>query len=207
MSYLKDNFDRELEILKNKYGENNLVIKKYINEIENIINIFSNEGHSGASAPPYAFEISRIIKNALLAKPFTELTGEDEEYYEYNELDDNDNVVQNKRDPRIFKNKKYNYHYFIDAIKFREYYDDDIIFTGTVEDVSSSMIIKNFPFTPQCFIIDVILDENKDDYIIMDRNQLQEVFNYYIPFAGDMKIDYEKYLRKRKIDKIKNNKK
>lgn len=94
--------ERELDIILNKCeDEDGKEMQKMINQdILEIVEVFSNQGHSGFSAS-YAIG---TIKKLLSYEPITPLTGNDEEW---NKLDYNDDVkYQNKRCSRIFKDAK-----------------------------------------------------------------------------------------------------
>lgn len=94
--------ERELDIILNKCeDEDGKEMQRMINQdILEIVEVFSNQGHSGFSAS-YAIG---MIKKLLSYEPITPLTGNDEEW---NKLDYNDDVkYQNKRCSRIFKDAK-----------------------------------------------------------------------------------------------------
>lgn len=61
-----------------------------------MIEVFAEEGHSGASAALAAKLFTRLVK----WEPLTPLTGEDDEWIEVYE-----GTYQNKRCPHVFKNK------------------------------------------------------------------------------------------------------
>lgn len=91
--------ENELNILLNKCkDEEGKEIQKVMNNnILEIVEAFSNQGHSGFSAS-YAIG---LIKRLLNFEPITPLTGNDEEWNELNY--DNSTKYQNKRCSRIFK--------------------------------------------------------------------------------------------------------
>lgn len=197
---IKEHFNRELEILKEKHGSDNLIIKNYISIINNIIEIFEKEGHSGMIGPMYANNIGESIKKILNSEPLSGLNCDNDEFrYTYI---GSPPYYQNIREARIFKDEKNTHPYFIDAVKF--VHAGDNVFTGTVEDISSVWYIKKNPFTPVVFYIDVY--KNNGEYKIKDRSQLKKIFNYYIPFEGVAESEYLKYKRISKIDKLKKSK-
>lgn len=80
-----------------------------------LLKVFSNQGHSGASAPFAINLFSRLAKQ----KPLAPLTGEDNEWVEVGE-----GTWQNRRASMIFKGedgKAYN----IEGIVFWEWYEDE----------------------------------------------------------------------------------
>lgn len=92
--------ERELEILLNQCeDEEGREMQKHINkDILEVVEIFSNQGHSGFSAN-YAIG---MIEKLLRYEPITPLTGADDEW---TKLDYNDDTkYQNKRCSRVFKN-------------------------------------------------------------------------------------------------------
>jgi len=124
------------------------------------------------------------------------LTGEDSEWVDMSEYNDGKLMFQNNRDSRVFKNGKDGQAYFIEAIVFDGDIEGRFIGNGSVshngENIGSTQYIKEFPFTPITFYVDVIVhrwadkekktpDENGDwwTHSIKDENQLNEVFEYY----------------------------
>ena len=91
--------ERELEILLNQCeDEEGIEMQKQINQdILAVVEVFSNQGHSGFSAS-YAIG---MIQKLLSYEPITPLTGADDEWtqLDYN----NDTKYQNKRCSRVFK--------------------------------------------------------------------------------------------------------
>lgn len=199
MSY-KKHFERELTILRSsvekpKEEGGELLINDFIPEIRMIIDKFAKQGHSGSSAPFYAGALSRTIKNTLLFKPLSPITGEEDEWNDTGETlnkGEKNEMYQNKRLSAVFKDGKEGKPYYLNAIVWQgeEEYDT---FTGHVEGISSKQYIK-LPFQPKTFYIDVVKDfdinkypenevvEGRDGkyvYRLKDKNQLKEVFEYY----------------------------
>lgn len=79
-----------------------------------LLRVFSEQGHSGSSAP---FAVS-LFKNLAMWKPLAPLTGDDSEWVEVGE-----GVFQNKRASNIFKEK--GQAYWMDGIVFYEWHVDD----------------------------------------------------------------------------------
>lgn len=188
---------REFRIL-NKYEkeEDRPIILDYEEEILALVKKFGESGQSGGSAPFTAYAISSAVKNLCLQKPIAPITGDDDEWNDV-AIYGGDVEYQNNRCSAIFKKNK-EAHY-LDAIVFKGE-DDWDTFTGTVEGIKSSQTIKEFPFTPKTFYIDVTREkvdvdphtkEAKDSrslvicgdgvyiYHIKDRTQLDEVFKVY----------------------------
>lgn len=150
-----------------------------------LVEVFSNQGHSGMSA-----SIVRNIFNKVADfKPLGPLTGEDKEWADSCDGE----MFQNKRCSAVFKDGKEGTPYYLDAIVWRGGdYDDS--FTGSVEEFQSRQFLK-FPFVPKTFYIDVVKTEfnpevDKDHYEaddgskyvyrIKDRKQLEKVWEHYI---------------------------
>jgi hypothetical protein len=195
MSNLKKHFEKEFKILQNEYEEP--IVLHFKEPLMQIIDIFSKQGHSGGSAPFYAEAISESIKNLLMLKPLSPLTGKDEEwqdvtnFYDQNE-DERSPVYQNIRYSSVFK--KNDKAYCIGVIIWQNIDDEYDSFTGSVEGISSSVTIEQFPFIPKTFYIYVervdgpcpitkhySMGENnsKYHYRIIDKNQVTLVYDYY----------------------------
>jgi len=193
----KSHFFNELEYLRKQHS--NLIIDDYIDVICEITDIFSSQGHSGGSAPGYYNTLSKVIKNVLSFQPLSPITGE---YWEWCNTSGS-SMFQNSRLSSVFKDGEDGRAYYLDAIVWKGE-DDWDTFTGTVEGVRSRQFVK-FPFTPKTFYIDVYrepYDKNNPKhknlgytscgsgdyvYLIKDRNQLVEVFEYYDEFKDNLK--------------------
>ncbi len=134
---------RELEFagydLEQKEEDPNKWICKNIIEL---LSVFSNQGHSGFSAP---YCISMFEKLARF-EPLTPLTGEDEEW---NHICSESDTYQNKRCGTVFKKGKDGIAYWLDGKIFRE--PDGCTFTS-----KDSCVDIEFPWVkPEPEIIDV----------------------------------------------------
>lgn len=192
-------FRYELSVLQaevNDDDEDGLIIKDYINVIEQIIEIFDSQGHSGFSASCYASTLSKTIKNVLMHKTLSPLTGKEHEWNDVSGWHNGKITYQNNRDSAVFKDENDNAHY-LDAVVFQGE-DDFDSFTGSVGDVYSSQYIKSFPFTPKTFTVHVyreLYDESNPKhkecktiiecgpctfaYFIKDPSELDAVAEYY----------------------------
>lgn len=195
MNNLLQHYLSEVEIIQNKLGDD-YVCKDYLFEIEKIIKIFSEQGHSGSSAPFYANAIANTIRRALLFEPLSEIYGDDSEWVDVT----GDGVFQNNRLSSVFKDGVDGKPYYLDAITWQGE-DEWDTFHGTVEGITSRQCIS-FPFTPKKFYIDVyreLYDENNpihmvsNDvvecgsgtyvYFIKDKSQLAKVWEIYEPLC------------------------
>lgn len=160
MSNLLEHFRKEVEILHKKYPGEGLVIDPYIKELEALIEVFANEGHSGASAGFCGPIIADTIKKALAFEPLSGLTGEDEEWVEVGmEYGSPEPCYQNKRNSAVFKDSKEGKPYYLDGLIWKE--EGHGCWGGTAEIESgkilkSSVTIKDLDkFRSQRFYIDV----------------------------------------------------
>jgi hypothetical protein len=141
-----------------------------------LIQTFSNQEHSGASASI----VCSIFNQLAQYKPLRGITGEDSEWTEVSS-----GLFQNKRLSAVFKDFKIhnNQPYYLDAISWRivengsTWHGSAITRDGIK--ITSRQLIKSFPFIPKTFIIDV--NDNVDDFIITEESmkRLEEVFQYY----------------------------
>lgn len=191
MSNLLEFAKKELEILQETVPD--ALVSDFIPEILALIKKFGESGQSGGSAPFTASAIAHTVKKLCLFEPIAPLTGKDDEWNEYKK-----GLFQNNRCSAVFKEEGTRPHY-LDAIVWQGEERRDT-FTGTIQGVSSRQYIKEFPFKPKTFYIDVCrrkFDPSTDKisegvscsdgdytYFIKDPNQLKEVFEYYDEFVG-----------------------
>lgn len=160
--------DREQENGPNKWIQENIL---------ELLEVFSKQGHSGSSAP---YVIKMFAKLADF-KPLSPITGKDDEWS--NDISGND-TFQNKRLSSVFKEGKDGKPYYLDAIIWRT--QRGTTYTGSAFDSKGNKIMSRqyikLPFQPKSFVVDVIEREvAKDDWelYIKDDSQLDEVFKYY----------------------------
>ncbi len=88
---------------------------------------------------------------------------------------------------QLRKDSKDGNAYFTDAIIFLGESDKET-FRGVIDGISSSQYVS-FPFVPRTFYVDVkrdLIDTNKeyknelDIYSIKDKEQLKEIWEYYV---------------------------
>lgn len=170
---------------------------KWIQEnILELLEVFSKQGHSGSSAP-YVIEYFRKL---AAFDPIAPILCTDDEWNDVGSLGDDD-TYQNNRCSAIFKQGINGKPYYIDAIIWRN--QKGHTYTGRVfnsrnEKITSRQYIK-IPFRPKSFYIDVIDYEIKtDDWesYIKDESQLKDVWKYY------EHQETKSYIRKQKLDKI-----
>jgi len=205
---------KELEILFETTPDS--LIKGFEPEILALCEKFGDSGQSGGSAPYTAYALSNAIKKLCLQESLAPLTGKDDEWTEIG-----DGEYQNKRDSAVFK-KKDNRSYYQHAVVFRgDTWNSDHTsnnwdtFTGRVEEITSRLYIKSFPFKPKTFHIDVTREKYDKEvhgedarvintgldgdvvYSIKDRKQLDEVFEYYVT-----EDEYQNFIRTKLIDEM-----
>jgi len=137
--------------------------------VQELLEVFGEQGHSGFSAQRVAFIFHELVKGNTL----TSIKEDDKNWIEIGE-----ETFQNTRCSALFKDKKGTY--YLDAIVWKGQRPHDT-FTGDVDGIRSRQYVK-FPFMAKTFYIDVIGKEVKKDewvYHIKDKKQLDKVFEYY----------------------------
>lgn len=143
--------------------------KAMITDIMELVETFAKQGHSGFSAN-YCIN---LFNKLARYEPLTEILNKETEWMNCAFLDeDSGHLFQNKKCFAMFKEGKDGKPYYLDAIIWKE--SDSMCFNGTVEGISSRQSIKSFPFTPKTFYVNV-----GEDMTIIDRKQLEEIFEYY----------------------------
>jgi len=141
-----------------------------------LLEVFSTQGHSGSSAP---YVIDMFMKLAAF-EPIGPILCTDDEW-----SDISDNSYQNTRCSAVFKDGLDGKPYYLDAIVWKNQNNDT--FTGNCvlnsknEKISSRQNIK-LPFNPKTFYIDVVeyeITPNNFESRIKDESQLKEVWKYY----------------------------
>ena len=177
---------KEIEfILGNKNEE--YIIEPFKNEIIQLCDKFGKSGQSGGSAPYTAAVITAALEKLLLYENISPITGEDNEWTDVSHYMGGI-TYQNNRVSSIFKDSD-NQAYYLNAIIWQgdTPSEDGSIgwetFSGKVEGITSRQYIKEFPFEPKTFYIDVTREycgsDDEYTYRIKHKDQLDEVFAYY----------------------------
>jgi hypothetical protein len=175
------------------------LIKEFIPEVMALVNKFADSGQSGGSAPFVSGVIVNVLKKLLSQEPLGGIENTEDEWDDLTRYGDTDSY-QNKRLSSVFKDDKDGRPYYLYAITFRPL-GKDYAFTGSASmsegsegKIGSSHYIKEFPFEPKTFTIDVHEKEYKKledgtlveesgggwwESWIADPNQLDEVWKYY----------------------------
>ena len=194
--------EHEINILEKTVKD--AIIVPFKKEILALVDAFGKSGQSGGSAPYTAGAISKAVENLCLQKPLGGVTGIDEEWVDVSEYFEGNNELvvtyQNNRLSSVFKkvNKTTGKERssYIDAIVFKGDntggFTSSMVFLPSGGSVGSSLTIKEFPFEPKTFYIDVIETEwaDKDEKVkkegggwwtsvVKDEKQLEEVWKYY----------------------------
>lgn len=184
MSNYKTHAERELA-LAGWYDEDAFYGDAVPKAVLELLDVFAKQGHSGMSAGI----VSRLFAKLALFENITPITGEDIEWIELDYTGVAEMKYQNARESAIFKGAD-NKAYYINAIVFRD--EEGLTFTsngpvsckdGTV--LRSRQYIKEFPFQPKTFYVDVISTEVAPDdweHVVKDETQLKEIFEYYNRF-------------------------
>lgn len=153
----------ELNILYSQTPD--AIVKPFEKEILALCEAFGNSGQSGGSYSYTANAITSTLNKLLKQETVSPLTGEDNEW---NLLDYGEDIkYQNIRESGVFKQEDGSCNY-VDAIIWRGKYPGDTewndTFNGRVENLRSSQKIKQFPFTPKTFYIDVEREVLPEDW-------------------------------------------
>lgn len=176
----------ELDLIYSEELLKDDISRTMYDNILQLIEVFSKQGHSGHSASYCAGAFNQLAKFEILT-PIVDNSDE------WNAIDSDmlpnkkNTLFQNNRISTVFKENGRSY--YLDAIVWTD--DDGCSFTGTVENIKSRQFIK-FPFMPKTFHIDIVktyIDKNsvkdcyEEDgkyyiYKIKDKKQLEDVFKY-----------------------------
>lgn len=175
---------RELTILSAscKDPENRPVIEDFTNELLELCDRFGKSGQSGGSAPFTATSLAHAIKKLCLQEPICPITGVDEEWTDIAEINGGVTMYQNNRCSAIFRDNTGDY--YIDAVVFKDQFGSTFTCggNGNVEGVTSRQYIKEYPFTPKTFYIDVFSTEVKPgwwEHTLVKPKQTLTVKRYY----------------------------
>lgn len=133
--------------------------------VTELLEVFSNQGHSGFSAP----YVMNVFKKAAMFEPLAPLTGDDNEWMEIG--DQNGKLYQNIRCGHVFKDDDGAYD--IDGRIFRD--PDGCCYTS-----NGSRVSVTFPYTPTREYVDV--DENGDPVPVKDK--VQEAIELAVKYGG-----------------------
>lgn len=158
-----------------------------------IMEKFGDQGHSGYSASM----VTNILTRLMRFEPLSPITGADDEWTDISLHGESGIKYQNKRLSSVFKDVNGVVTYS-NAITWQgeESYDT---FQGSVNDITSSQIIKEFPFSPKKFTVDVKRvyveteeEAKKHDYYVWDGiNEDRTTYKryYYYEFKDPAQLD------------------
>lgn len=180
------------------------IVKEFVPEIQALVKKFADSGQSGGSAPFTTAVIVKVIEKLLKHEPLGGVENTEDEWNSLSSFGD-DESYQNNRLSSVFKEGKDGRPYYLNAVVFRNpeknytFTSGSVDLPGNAEDgeggkIGSSQYIKEFPFEPKTFIIDV--DEKefrklKDGTLVEEEgggwweskiknpSQLEEVWMYY----------------------------
>ena len=195
----KAQFEIDFLIKKSEESKETPLIKEFVPEILALVQKFADSGQSGMSAPYTSGAIVGALTKLLAQEPLLGILNDDDEWTITYHDDDGCPLYQNKRLSSVFKRGDDGDPYYIDAIVFKGV-ESGVTFTSSSvtdtkgECICSSQYIKEFPFEPKTFIVDVHETEYRKDKdgnlipeegggwwesIIADESQLEEVWDYY----------------------------
>jgi hypothetical protein len=153
----------ELDILSKSVPD--ALILEFRDEILALCEKFGKSGQSGGSAPYVAGALSSAVNKLCLQQTIAPITGDDSEW---GSPFDDDGTVQNKRCYALFKQAD-GQCYYIDAIVWcadtpGESGNNWDNFSGSVNGITSRQYIKEFPFTPKTFYINVTREKLPHDW-------------------------------------------
>lgn len=191
---IMNRISEEFDILERNVEEP--IVLPFRKEITALVEAFGNSGQSGASAPFTAKAIAMAVENLCLHKPLYGLTLEDDEWLDQSSAMGGNETYQNIRLGSVFKDGKEGRAYYLDAIVFEDQHGFSFtsggvqLVDGTT--VGSAHYIKELPFKPKTFRVDVISTEWADKEeteqkvgggwwtsVVRDEKQLEEVFAFY----------------------------
>lgn len=186
MNDLQRHAEVELGIISTLPDDDNL-IKPFIPAIKELVKVFSDQGHSGGSAPYGVAALTDTLRKLLSYKPLTPVQGHKDEWVT---IDPDGEIFQNIRLSSLFKQGKDGDPYYLDAIIWKD--QSGFTFSGSAlmpdgERIKSRQFV-NLPFLPKTFYIDVMgVEVAKDDweFRIRDVKQLKKVFKYYKRYEQD----------------------
>jgi len=158
-------------------------------DVMELLDVFSKQGHSGMSAPA----VAGLFHKLATFQSIMPITGKDEEWGDVKDGVDGQHWYQNKRCSALFKDRKDGTPYYIDALIKRDqngtcwsgmaWLSEEDYKTGDRSKmVGKKGYVKSFPFTPKTFYIDVKdVEVAKDDWesFVIDPSQLDDVWKYY----------------------------
>jgi len=144
MSQLVEHAKRELTALGYDLNDKEDGPNKWIVEnLFELLEVFSRQGHSGSSAPYCA----KMFEKLALFEPLSPLTGDDDEWNDISDMQGGEPGWQNNRCSHVFKGAD-GRAYDIDGRVFRE--PDGCCYTSR-----DSRVYVTFPYTPKTEYIDV----------------------------------------------------
>lgn len=159
------------------------VVLEFKDEIIALVDKFNKSWQSWWSAPYYAKIIAQCVEKLCLQKPLWLITWDSKEWFKREDWS-----FQNNRDSAIFKKGENWQPFYLNAISWRNqtwgYYYWTAI-SQEWKDITSRQYIKQFPFKPKTFYIDVIEEEIQPwcfEFYIRNDNDLKDVFEYYDKF-------------------------
>ena len=154
------------------------IVLEFKDEILALCEKFGMSGQSGGSAPYTASIISSAVKKLCMQKTIAPITGDDSEW---SSPFDDDGTVQNRRCYALFKQPD-GQCYYLDAIVWCADTPGDSgnnwdNFSGTVNGITSRQYIKEFPFEPKTFYINVTRELLPPDW---NEEPFYQEKSYYI---------------------------
>lgn len=182
-----------------KRSEGTPIIAEFVPEVMALVKKFADSGQSGASAPYTTSVIIQVLEKLLKQQPLEGITCESDEWNSLSDFGDRDGF-QNRRLSSVFKEGIDGKPYFLDAIVFKPigkeytFTSNGSVIDESGEEIGSAQYIKNLPFEPKTFVIDVHETEYRKEKggklipeegggwwesKIADPKQLEAVWEFY----------------------------
>lgn len=193
----------ELEFKILKENVKGAIIAPFEKEITALVRKFGKSGQSGGSAPIVAAVIAKAVEDLCLHKPLYGITCGKGEWIDQSKTSEGKRFWQNNRLTSVFKQGENGKPYYLNAIVFKGQTGSQFTSNGSVKlkdgsALRSRQYIKNLPFKPKTFYVDVIETEWADKTetvkkegggwwtsVVKDESQLDEVFEYYERFQTE----------------------
>jgi len=183
---LSDWARNEMDLLHKSNPGKELLVTPFVPEILAVVDKFGQSGQSGGSAPFTAGVIVSVLKKLLSYTPVAPIENGDDDWADLSDIGDPD-MMQHKRCFSLFKDRgDEESPRYLNAITWRT--PKNVTWSGSArcgdEMIHSSQCVKEFPFEPKTFVIDVddvqIGDDPDDrEFVVKNPSDLDEVWNYY----------------------------
>jgi len=189
-------FRREMAVIrehhKDEPKDKQPIVLQFEEEFIPFLRKINEQGHSGGSIHFYSSVLSQVLKAALTIDSIGPLFGDESEWGREKEW--LKGLRRNLRNGYVTKDADDKASFNI-AISFHDI-ENDCNFTGSIGYLSSSQVIKQFPFTPKSISIDVkkeLYDINKHGDCTKGECDVCDGFVYSVDNPDQLKPVMELY--------------